>query len=134
MHLQTFKSVLEHMIKSLNDERIPMDEQLNNLQAHIRDMYKDLLDEYMNRQEKQEQNKKSEARLKTLKKQNLNLSNTNIELKKRLNGIQTEIAILSKTAEYSDRKDPLWKHVLRIYERFVANDVEFNKTFSRAPG
>jgi len=56
------------MIKSLNDERIPMDEQLNNLQAHIRDMYKDLLDEYMNRQEKQEQNKKSEARLKTLKK------------------------------------------------------------------
>lgn len=129
MHLQTFKQVLEHMIKSLNDERIPMDEKLNNMQYHIRDMYKDLLADYSNRQESREKNKKAEARLKYLSKSNLKLQNETLTLKKKFNSIQTEIAILAKTSEMVDRKDGLWKAVLRIYERFVSTDSEFKKNF-----
>lgn len=44
-HLEKFKFVLNHKIKTLKDEKSPMEEQVQTLEAHIRNMYNELAEE-----------------------------------------------------------------------------------------
>lgn len=38
-HLENFRFVLDHKIRSLKDEKQPMEAQIKNLEKHIKQMY-----------------------------------------------------------------------------------------------
>eukprot|EP00330_Aristerostoma_sp_ATCC50986_P003187 CAMPEP_0114596374 /NCGR_PEP_ID=MMETSP0125-20121206/18358_1 /TAXON_ID=485358 ORGANISM="Aristerostoma sp., Strain ATCC 50986" /NCGR_SAMPLE_ID=MMETSP0125 /ASSEMBLY_ACC=CAM_ASM_000245 /LENGTH=85 /DNA_ID=CAMNT_0001799269 /DNA_START=434 /DNA_END=691 /DNA_ORIENTATION=+ len=45
IHLQNFRSVYDHRVNSLNEEHGPLVKHLENMESHIKTIYKELLDE-----------------------------------------------------------------------------------------
>lgn len=44
-HLENFKFVLNHKIKTLKDEKAPMEEKVKELESYVRKMYNELAEE-----------------------------------------------------------------------------------------
>jgi septal ring factor EnvC (AmiA/AmiB activator) len=68
-HLENFRFVLDHKIRSLKDEKLPMEQQIDNLEKHIKQMYQELLDECEKKKELMNKLKASEDKLSVLKDQ-----------------------------------------------------------------
>lgn len=66
-HLENFRFVLDHKIRSLKDEKIPMEQQIKNLEKHIKDMYTELLEECEKKKDLMVKLKSSEDKLTVLK-------------------------------------------------------------------
>ncbi len=67
-HLENFRFVLDHKIRSLKDEKMPMEEQITNLEKHIKQMYQELLEECEKKKELMNKLSASEDKLGVLKK------------------------------------------------------------------
>lgn len=66
-HLENFRFVLDHKIRSLKDEKLPMEQQIANLEKHIKQMYQELLDESEKKKDLLAKLKASEEKLQVLK-------------------------------------------------------------------
>ena len=67
-HLENFRFVLDHKIRSLKDEKLPMEAQIKNLEKHIKEMYTELLEECEKKKDLMNKLKGAEEKLSVLKK------------------------------------------------------------------
>ncbi|OMJ77301.1 hypothetical protein SteCoe_23125 [Stentor coeruleus] len=115
IHLQNYRFVLDQKINSLKDERIPMEEQSQQIQQHIKKLYNELLEESTT------QNSTLKLLL-TFKQKNSEALNTNQDLREELlnsrNDLNQLYSDLAKLLEERDTsqlitklKDLYFKHV-----------------------
>merc|ERR1719356_1879682 len=54
-HLESFRFVLFHKVKQMEEERDPLAEQVNSLKSNVRDMYSEFVREFRNKQKVDQQ-------------------------------------------------------------------------------
>ena len=119
-HLENFRFVLDHKIRSLKDEKLPMEEQIANLEKHIKQMYQELLDECDKKKELMNKLKASEDKLNLLKKQLKQRQDEVVFTKRKLELLQYDLAGVIRNESFSE-----WpEKVSKLYDKHFQKKTE----------
>lgn len=81
-HLESFRFVLFHKVRALEEERDPLEEQVNSLKTSVRDMYGEFVREFRAKQKLDQQISEKTSLSSALQKENEDLRATLAKLKK----------------------------------------------------
>jgi len=81
-HLESFRFVLFHKVKQMEEERDPLAEQVSALKSNVRDMYSEFVREFRNKQKVDQQLNDKTNLTNSLQQENQHLSRQLIQLKK----------------------------------------------------
>jgi chromosome segregation ATPase len=101
-HLENFRFVIDHKIRSLKDEKIPMEQQIKNLEQHIKQMYQELLEESDKKKDLMKKLDESEQRLKVTKDQMKKKSDEVVFSRRKLDLIQYDLNNLLKNTRHQE--------------------------------
>lgn len=81
-HLESFRFVLFHKVKELEEERDPLEQQVNSLKTSVRDMYGEFVREFRQKQKLDQQLGDRKTLVESMQKENTELQNHLAQLKK----------------------------------------------------
>lgn len=81
-HLESFKFVLDHKVQNLEEERDPIQKQVNSLKSDVREMYSEFVREFRRKQKIDQQLGHKNMLSETLQKENVDIRNQLAQLKK----------------------------------------------------
>merc|ERR1719410_2660978 len=81
-HLESFRFVLFHKVRALEEERDPLDAQVNSLKTSTREMYNEFVREFRQKQKLDQQLTDNITKAQSLQDENVEMRATLVQLKK----------------------------------------------------
>lgn len=99
-HLESFRFVLFHKVRALEEERDPLEDQVNSLRDNVKDMYNEFVKEFRQKQKLEHRLNDKAARAHALQNENLDLRSKNVMVKKDLHRLFNDLQEVLSTVGY----------------------------------
>merc|ERR1711988_464811 len=113
-HLESFRFVLFHKVRALEEERDPLEDQVNSLRENVKEMYSEFVKEFRQKQKLEHRLDDKAARAHALQNENLDLRSKNVMAKKDLNRLFNDLQEVLSTVGY----EKLVKAVQDLIEKY----------------
>lgn len=114
-HLESFRFVLFHKVRALEQERDPLEDQVNSLRDNVKEMYSEFVKEFRQKQKLEHRLNDKAARAHALQNENLDLRSKNVNVKKDLHRLFNDLQeVLGTPGGY----EKLVKAVQDLIEKF----------------
>lgn len=139
-HLESFRFVLFHKVRALEEERDPLEDQVNSLRDNVKDMYNEFVKEFRQKQKLEHRLNDKAARAHALQNENLDLRSKNVMVKKDLHRLFNDLQEVLSTVGYEKLvkavQDLIEKYTPKIAgkERLKKKDEEEEESHQNAPG
>jgi len=126
--LQNFRSVYDHRVSTLNEEHGPLVEHLENMEKHIKTIYKELLDEANSNKRLREQLLDKKTKISDLGEQSRVKSDILAVFRRANELFEYDIVQLTRDTNFEVWEDPL-KEIKSIYDKRLKNldDILFSR-------
>lgn len=122
-HLEDFRFVLFNKVRALEEERDPLEEQVNSLQQSVQDMYGEMVRELRTKIKLEQQLAERNVKTNSLSQENKFQNNRHIQMKKDFNTIYSDVTELSLVDNYTDCS----KLIRQIIKKFEPKIESMNK-------
>merc|ERR1712057_78663 len=99
-HLESFRFVLFHKVRALEEERDPLEEQVNSLRENVKEMYSEFVKEFRQKQKLEHRLNDKAAKAHALQNENDHLRSKNVTVTKDLNRLFNDIQEVLTTPGY----------------------------------